>query len=292
MIDLGLKYCFSKEVLTISLMLFSSVKVTRGQVLIGPKAGLQAVTMIQDEKNPELEMQPKLGWNVGLRSEFIFNHNLSLHSELFYSRKGKKVDIPGENLFHKATYHHLDLPITIKYTFRSRGSQPSQEVYVRGGGLLSYWLSGNGAIGGNAGEQEYDISFDEGETSLSTIHIPDANRLQAGFNFAAGVMFTLLPNQFLVAELDANIAHSFLSEQTQITYPVFGFQDNLRSRNFVIALNVAYLFGFDLEKNLKAPKENSKGKATEVKRKKMNKKKLERKSLNYIKRRNIKLYGN
>ena len=265
---------------------------TLAQVLIGPKGGLQAVTTIPDEENPELDIQPKLGWNLGVRTEFIFNHNLALHTELFYSRKGKKVDLLGENLYHKATYHHLDVPITVKYTFRSAGSQPSQEFFLRGGGVLSYWLSGSGVVGGNAGEQEYDISFDEGENSLVTIHLPQANRLQAGFNFAAGMMFTLLPNQFLVAELDANISHSFLSEQTEVTYPVFGFQDNLRSRNFVIALNVAYLFGFDLEKRTKSPKESSKGKTTQVKRKKMNKKKLERKSLNYIKKRNIKLYGN
>ena len=140
--------------------------------------------------------------------------------------------------------------------------------------------------------QEYDISFDEGENSLTTIHIPDANRIQAGFNFAAGMMFTLFPDQFLVAELDVNISHSFLANQSDVIYPVFGFQDNLRSRNLVLALNVAYLFGFDLVKNDKAPRESSKGKATKVRKKKMNKKKLEKKSLKYINRRNIKIYGN
>ena len=235
----------AKEIWTISLILAFSAEVAWGQLLIGPKGGLQAVTIIQDEKNPELETKPKLGWNLGLRTEFIFNHNLSLHSELFYSRKGKKVDIPGENLSHTATYNHLDLPLTVKYTFRQKGSQPSSEFFLRGGGLLSYWLSGNGVISGNASEQEYDIFFTEGENSLVAIHIPDANRLQAGFNFAAGMMFALFPNQFLTTELDLNITHNFLSETGEVTYPVFGFQDNLRTRNFVVGLNVAYLYGFD-----------------------------------------------
>lgn len=288
----GFKYRLCLTWWFISFILLCSAEVTKAQLLIGPKGGLQAVTTLQDETNPDLDMMAKLGWNLGVRTEFIFNHNLSLHSELFYSRKGKEVDLAGENLTHTTTYHHLDLPITVKYTFRSRGSQPSHEFFLRGGGVLSYWLSGNGVIAGNASEQEYDISFDEGENSLVTIHIPDANRLQAGFNFAAGMMFTLFPNQFLMAELDANISHSFLSEQTEVIYPVFGFQDNLRSRNFVIALNVAYLFGFDLDKREKAPKESSKGKATRVKKKKINKKKLEKKSMKYIKRRNIKIYGN
>jgi len=250
------------------------------------------VTTIQDEKNPDLDVKAKLGWNLGVRPEFIFNHNLSLHSELFYSRKGKTVDLLGENLTHTATYNHIDLPITVKYTFRARGSQPSQEFFLRAGGFFSYWLSGSGVIEGNASSQKYDISFDEGENSLTTIHLPDANRLQAGFNFAAGMMFTLFPDQFLVAELDANISHTFLSPQEDVIYPVFGFQDNLRSRNLVIALNLSYLFGFDLVKNDKASKESSKGKATKVKKTKMNKRKLEKKSLKYINRRNIKIYGN
>jgi len=286
------KYSQCYKRLFISFILLSSVEVTRAQLLIGPKGGVQATTTLQDEKNPELDMKAKLGWNLGVRTEFIFNHNLSLHSELFYSRKGKKVDLLGESLTHETTYNHIDLPITVKYTFRAQGSQPSQEFYLRAGGFFSYWLSGNGVISGNAASQEYDISFDEGENSLTTIHLPDANRLQAGFNFAAGMMFTLLPDQFLVAEIDANISHSFLSEQTEVIYPVFGFQDNLRSRNLVIALNVSYLFGFDLVKNDKAPKESSKGKAPKVRKKKMNKKKLEKKSLKYINRRNIKIYGN
>lgn len=271
---------------------------SRAQLLIGPRAGLQVVSSIQGENDPNLNFEPKLAYNVGIRSEFIFNHNISLLTEFYYSKKGKKVDIIDGRLSHDAIYNHLDLPIAVKYTFRGKDSQPLWEPFIRFGGFLSYWVNGKGTLSGGEletfGDIGYIVDFGENLKKGGRMYIPDANRLQAGFDLGAGVLFTLADNQFLSTELDLNIGHSYLTDIGEAQYnQIISFSDNVQATNLVVALNVAYQFGFDLQKREKAKQESGKGgKQTKVKKQKIKKKKLERKSLQYIKRRNIKIYGN
>jgi len=259
------------------------------QIILGPKAGIQITTTNPDEDDPDLNYKFKLGWNAGASFEFPFNDNISLYTELFYSRKGKKVEIGGENLTNTAVYHHIDLPITLKYTFgRGDVTQPVR-YYLRAGGFLSYWLGGKGTISGGAGDLDYDLVFGEGESDLQTIRIEDPNRLQVGFDLGTGFMIFMYENQYLVTDIGASIGHSWLADEVVTQPQLLTFKDDLRATNFVISLNLAYVFRIELDKREKA-KLNSTGSSSGPKKRtkppgKMKKKKMEKKAINYINRR-------
>lgn len=235
------------------------------QFLIGPKAGFQLskVSYKDKEYGKLFSTTFKPGFNAGLVLNYKVNQTFSLHTELFYSQKGKvekDKTFPNKNV---ATYHYIDFPMLLRVSHHKKIKKQNVELYFNAGPSFGYWLGGKGSMHADelkeyAGKEKikYKIIFDEGDEYGETEFVPNPNRLQIELNLGGGLVFDINSKGRLMVDLryGFGIGHTYLGEKAGGDFGLVTYTDNFEAVNHVISISTAYLYEFNLFQALKKGK--------------------------------------
>lgn len=231
------------------------------QLRLGPKLGFQAGKSVFADKayREKYSSGFRAGFNIGAVVNYKVNNLYSLHTELYYSQKGKvsanKVSVV-DDVRNKATYHFIDLPVLLRLSTKRNYRKYKVEYYANIGPSLNYWLGGNGTVYSDelkefldTGSYDYSLRFKENSENGRSVYIPAANRFQMSLDFGGGVIFDLGTGQLIMVDLrnSVGIGKTFMGEDNNITYGLSNYKDNFEAVNHVYAISVAYLLEVDLQ---------------------------------------------
>lgn len=234
------------------------------QLLIGVKAGFQMSKVGYNDKEyyDEHKLSFKPGYNVGGVLNYKVSHTFSLHTELFFSSKGK-VEKKGQyDVKNVVAYHYLDLPLMLRVSHHGKIKKQRVEYYFNTGPSFSYWLGGKGNIrSGELSEYidrdrfSYRIDFNEA-AGYENLYVEEPNRLQMELNLGGGFIFDMSRGQKLMIDMRYafGIGQTFLGTKEGGSFGLTGYHDNLESVNHVVSLSAAYLFEIDVRRMLKKGK--------------------------------------
>lgn len=252
-----------KKVLLVSFF-FSLTIPVRAQVIIGPKAGFQVskVVYYDNDYADQHTVSFKPGYNVGLVLNYKVNQTFSMHTELFYSTKGKIEEKEEYNIVNSATYQYLDLPLMLRVSRHKRIKKQSVEYYFNVGPSFGYWLGGKGNLQSEELNEyidtntiRYKINFKE-KPSYEDLYVPEPNRLQMELNVGGGLVFDMAQRQKMMVDFrySFGIGQTFMGKKEGGDFGLEGYSENYEGVNHVISLSVAYLFEFDVREMLKKGK--------------------------------------
>lgn len=235
------------------------------QFLIGPKVGFQLSKVAYEDEVYKEEHTTlfKPGFNAGVVLNYKVNATFSLHTELFYSRKGKVEKKEMYGVKNVAAYHYLDLPLMLRVSYHRKIKKQNVEFYGNVGPSFCYWLGGKGTLTANelveytgSDKMKYKIKFEEGDSYGETLYLTGANRLQTELNLGGGVVVDMAKGQKLMVDFryGFGLGNTFLGTKNGGNYGLMQYTDNFEGVNHVISLSVAYLFEFNLQAMLKKGK--------------------------------------
>lgn len=239
------------------------------QFLVGPKAGFQMskVTYEDEDYRKANKTFFKPGYNVGLVLNYKVNQTFSLHTEFYYSRKGKIEKNNEYGVKNVASYHYLDLPMLLRVSKHTIIKKQRIEYYFNIGPSFGYWLGGKGKITSNefveyidTDKLKYTIKFDSVSSYGEHEFVPNPNRLQLEINLGGGFVFEMGGKEKLMIDLryGFGIGHTFLGDKDGGDFGLAEFNDNFEGVNHVISVSAAYLYEFNLIQALKKGKTTKK----------------------------------
>ena len=240
------------------------------QFLVGPKVGFQLskVTYNDKEYSKLFSTTFKPGFNAGLVLNYKVNQTFSLHTELFYSQKGKvekDKELDNKNV---ATYHYMDLPMLLRVSHHKKIKKQNVELYFNVGPSFGYWLGGKGTMHStefieytDTDKIKYKIKFDEVDSYGESEFVPNPNRLQIELNLGGGLVFDIASKGRLMVDFryGFGIGHTYLGEKDGGDFGLVTYTDNFEAVNHVISISTAYLYEFNLFQALKKGKTIKKG---------------------------------
>ncbi len=235
------------------------------QFLIGPKAGFQMSKVSYKDKDYSKAYNTTLkpGFNAGLVLNYEVSPTFSLHTELFYSRKGKVEKDKESDNKNVAAYHYLDLPMMLRVSHHRKIKKQNVEFYFNLGPSFGYWLGGKGTMHANefweyadADKIKYKIKFEEVHSYGETEFVPNPNRLQIEVNLGGGLVFDMQSAGRLMVDFryGFGIGHTYLGEKDGGDFGLVTYFDNFEGVNHVISISTAYLYEFNLFQALKKGK--------------------------------------
>lgn len=232
-----------KRLVILLVVLSANCQWANGQLLFGPKVGLQAGQMQFERQafQDQLDANLKLGFNLGVGITFPVIQPFSLHSELLFSSKGKAINIPLESIKNVSRYYYLEMPIMMRFEIL-----PKQGIYLGLGPNLSYWLGGSGELSALVTDNSispYNLHFGS-DGSPDDLIITDANRLQLGLQFGIGTLIKAQDDRKFMLELRYEMGHTFLGTDSGASIENLEFFDNLESKHRVISFSMGYFWAF------------------------------------------------
>ena len=248
------------------LVLFISIQSFSKEVFLGPKLGfsIHKASFNFSEDEEIFDQKLRVGYQIGGAFTMPLQNIFAFHTELYFTKKGKKTIILENNLENQSSYYYLEAPVLLRLNFEG-GASPagSYKFHFDIGPTLSYWLGGSGTVG-LEGFKKYKVVFAKDTSAVAgpdELMITGANRLQWGLNLGVGIEYPIVRKQTLFADVRYVIGHSNLIEsEGSSSFDLFGYDDdlNVHYRQFVIS--VSYMFSYDWRLGLK-------GKSTIKKRK-------------------------
>lgn len=237
---------------------------TQAQLLVGVKAGFQMSKIGYNDKDyyDEHSVSFKPGYNAGAVLNYKVSNTFSLHTELFFSAKGKVEKKKQYDVKNVVAYHYIDLPLLLRVSHHGKIKQQRVEYYFNTGPSFSYWLGGKGKLrSGELSEyiDTYDLTYkiDFKEAShYDNLFVEEPNRLQMELNLGGGLIFDMARGQKLMVDMRYafGIGQTFLGTKAGGTFGLVAYHDNLEGVNHVISLSAAYLFEIDVRQVLKKGK--------------------------------------
>ena len=252
-------------------------------LLIGPKVGVQAVRPSFDEYSPNAAYkgQYALAPQIGLVSNIKVSEFFSLHTELLYEQRVRKIS--DNDLLTVERYHYVSAPAMLRISHRVGGVS----YYVNGGPRLGYWLGGRGfeesaEIGDEVVErQNYKIVF-EGDIDrpvrTDEKFVPEPNRWQLGLDVGAGALLPVGETHIMV-DVRYSWGHTHMARSPELYAGSVSNNSTLEHSHNMIGVSVAYLFELDFlemrrgKSRSPETKKNSKIKKQGAKMKKQTKRK-------------------
>ncbi|MBF8962898.1 PorT family protein [Pontibacter sp. FD36] len=188
-------------------------------VSFGPRVGATfSKVSLSDGDGDELEDELKYtpGLQVGVVANFNVSELLSIQPELLFIQKGYKFG--DSDAYLKGTSNYIEVPVLAKITFGSE----QVKGFVTGGPTVGYLASGKMSMkyDGNKGSDSYEFEDED-------------NRMELGASFGVGLGYNLGAGAL---NLDVRYGLGLTS-----LYEVESGES--KSRNRVLGVSVAYLFG-------------------------------------------------
>jgi hypothetical protein len=247
---------------------------SHAQVLVGPVIGGQLgwVTFKEKENRNLYSSKPGFTFNAGASVSFRMSKTVFLHTTLLYSQKNKNLSGNLDPKFsNKAKLNFIDMPISFTKEVKMRfGKGKYYNLYFGAGPTVSYWLGGKGTLKNSELNENtinppnydlpYTITFENNpeEIPLGKLNVTDANRIQLGLNFTAGVVFEPMRAQRFMFTLRYELGHSYFSQNTDGDYGLAGvlfYEDDMQSRPQSAGASLFYFIDLKTE-------DRKKGKST------------------------------
>lgn len=256
------RYCYSLFFTIVSGFLYVLLPADlQAQIRIGPKAGVQLGRSVFEEE--AYRQQFASSFMPGMQAGAVLNYRVSkmysLHTELYYNQKGKKVKnkgTGGEELQNNATYRYLDMPVLLRLSAHKYRGNQSVEFYLNVGPSFNYWLGGSGSLRNvelttlyGKPVTDYTIHFEEGERPAGkNLYVQEANRLQMSLDFGGGIILDLGRGNAVMIDLrnSLGVGKSFMGNMDGGDFGLQSYNDNFEAVNHVFALSVAYLLDIDV----------------------------------------------
>lgn len=250
-------YATTMKQITVLLILFfflivkSQAQVNSPRYHIGPKVGFNVYkSRFEFKEDEELYDQSiKTGYQIGAMIDLPLKKSIfHFHSELYYSKKGKKTKIISTGLTNDATYHFIEAPILLRVSMIGGNSAAGKYKYHFDiGPTISYWLGGKGKLYADGPESKYKIKFGDPVTSeFDVMYITNPNRVQWGLAIGAGVDYPIVKHQFVYIDIRAGLGSTNLGKHnSEANIPILGFSDSMDVRFLEFMISVAYAFEID-----------------------------------------------
>lgn len=115
------------------LLLISLPQLSFGQLMIGPKVGLNIASQFKSEFTV-----PKLGLAYGGAIDIPIAKGISVQGEFLVTKKGYREEYNGKEIFDELTSTYFEIPAAAKYTIEGI----NVGYYFMGGVYWSYWTKG------------------------------------------------------------------------------------------------------------------------------------------------------
>lgn len=227
---------------------------------IGPKIAVNVYkSRFQFSEDEQVfDQQTKFGFQVGGTFDMPLKEMIHFAAEFYYSQKGKKTFITDTGLTNDATYHFLEVPILLRFTFNgAKVSSGTLKFHFDIGPTISYWLGGKGNLYADGPTIDYKIVFGEVPTTTAksnTMYISNANRWQWGLTAGVGVNYPIYKGQVVFIDLRVGLGGSNLGKhnaQANLVPQILGFSDSMDVRFLEFSISAAYTFEIDWVKQFK-----------------------------------------
>lgn len=231
---------------------------------IGPKAAFNVYKSRFQFKEDEqiFDQEMKMGFQVGGIFDIPLKENIHFATELYYSHKGKKTIITESGLTNDATYHYIEVPILLRFTFvGGQVSSGTLKWHLDIGPTMSYWLGGKGTLSSDGPAIDYKIIFGPLPATppsigvgTSNMYISNSNRLQWGLLAGAGVNYPIYKGQVLFLDIRAGLGGTNLGEHNAeaiLSPQILGFGESLDVRFLEFSISAAYTFEVDWVRRFK-----------------------------------------
>ena len=243
--------------LTTIIILFLCIHTVYGQKLT-PKyqLGLKAafITYKSHSNIPadkeEYDQKTRPGFQFGGVLDLPLANVFHFYAELYYAMKGKKTYIVGSGITNNATYHFIEAPILLRFSFKG-GNVPSGVVnwHIDVGPTVSYWIGGSGNLRASGPTSPYKIKFGdppENNSDFTKMYITHPNRWQWGLLFGIGLDYPVNKKQLVFVDFRFGLGGTNLGEyNSQAILPVLGFSDSMNVSFLEVSASVAYTFEID-----------------------------------------------
>lgn len=115
------------------LLIISLPQLSLGQLMIGPKVGLNIASQFKSEFTV-----PKLGLAYGGAIDIPIAKGISVQGEFLVTKKGYREEYNGKEIFDELTSTYFEIPAAAKYTIEGI----NVGYYFMGGVYWSYWTKG------------------------------------------------------------------------------------------------------------------------------------------------------
>jgi hypothetical protein len=264
-----MRYFFASIILLGALSVKSSA-----QVLIGPVVGGQLgwINFTEKENRRLYESRPALSMHAGASVSIRMAKRVFLQTSVLYTQKSKTLIGRLDPMFsNKAKLNYIDLPISFTKEVKMRfGRGKYYNLYFGAGPTVSYWLGGRGVLTASDLNENtinppnydlpYTITFENNpeEVPFGKMNVSDANRVQLGLNFTAGVVFEPMRAQKFMFTVRFEAGHSYFAQDTDGNYGLEGtlfYEDDMQSRSQSLGASIYYFIDLKTE-------ERKKGKST------------------------------
>ena len=256
-------------------IIIGAVHVAKAQIYVGPKVGLNYSSMVYGDsdylEDNNYKVEPLLLYQGGLILHYAVNKRWSLHTEVNYTKKGRRV-VSQDSLYmsDRLECTYLELPVLFRFSFGSE----QVRFYFNVGPHISYYMYGTGSFSSAVLRRGLPYGADEGEEgyvdylnddillySIGTetikqegrrhIETERFNTVQLGIDIGAGIGIPILNERNLLL-LDLRYGHtqSFLGENTdESSYAAGEFLRGMNPsiegavRTFSVSLGFAFSFG-------------------------------------------------
>jgi hypothetical protein len=232
-----------------------------GQILIGPKAGVQFGWVSFENEGQEagdladadfLKSTPALGVHAGVTAIFKVKERFFLDAELLYVLRQQVIKGRLDPLLKNTmNSHYVELPITFRMNFDGNIGNLKFQYFLGAGPNVSYWLFSTGKLESSELDEidlpalKYKTSFkayEDGDRA-DRLYIEDANRIQLGVHFLTGLMMNPAPGHAFKLDLRFDYGHSYFASSDYGIYPdLIDYAEPLKARYSAIKIGLAYVF--------------------------------------------------
>ena len=186
------------------------------------------------------------GYGVGLAMTYNVTDHVQVNIEGYYANKGRSLRGGFANQFkHNSRYSFIDFPVLFRYKWK----REKYDIYVTGGGNLSYWLGGKGEIFSfeydEAGIESFPYTIKRGtvtEIQPETMVLANANDILVGLDVGFGFIFPALRKKYFTVEVKYQHGHSWLGEDEGIDVGLIEYFEDYRSTISSLVIGLSFQF--------------------------------------------------
>ena len=236
------------------LVFFSLIGRLNAQYWFGPKIGFQKTDYIYEdmEYKDTYDISTDYNYHGGIAVTYLASRQYSVHGELNYEKYQKDLTNRPEfeSVTSKSVNHFLSLPLLLRFNYEISPVM----FYLNGGVKLSYWISGNGHLGGHFLEEgafptrDYKVIFEEQESFDNTRpYLENPNRFQYSLVLGTGMYFHIVNNSHIMVDLRYSFGHSNMGSNGSFDFDFDTYEENFEYRHNTLSLSLGYMLELNVE---------------------------------------------
>ncbi len=142
--------------------MLAMVTAVSAQMNLGVKGGVNMSNFYGDELN---DNNVKIGFHIGLAADYDFTYNSAIQTGLYFSTKGAKYSVGGDNSSVEATANPMYLQLPIHYAYKLDVT-PGTRIVFHAGPYAAFGVGGKSKLSASIGDSgaalESEVFGDDG----------------------------------------------------------------------------------------------------------------------------------